>query len=456
METAPRRQKCIVTFARSWNGVAATRCLGKHGIHVITGDVDAVAAANFSRYSKEHFVYPDPNTDPDGFIDKLIEVARAHAAPDTDLVLMPLFTDIYPIICHKERFGGLAKLALPPKKAYEVVRSKSQLVALCKDHKVRIPRTVVISSFKEFCRRGRTMKYPAFVKIPTGSAAIGTQKVSSFGEAVAVFDNMKKRYNIDERSLLPILQECVGGDDYCCTYIFEKGKCRASMTYHNIVEFPRKGGMGALRETVDASVPEKIGARLMGELKWHGVCEIDFRWDGVSRPWLIEINPRFWGGLAQSIESGWVYPYWLYRLAVDSRMEAQKPERIEVRTSNPGLMVLRMIQDFKEAKDSMPEIAGAYDEFHAEKKARDLAAVVKLLKRVSGAVDLKARLAAVVKLIEEKRGAVNEFISWDDPFPILGLIYPLMVYIKHGEITPELLVGEKVLHKNEPEVRNSA
>ena len=80
MNESSRKRKCILTFARSWNGLAATRCLGKHGIYVITGDIDAVAAANFSRYSKEQFVYPDPDTDPDGFIDKLVAVAKAHAA----------------------------------------------------------------------------------------------------------------------------------------------------------------------------------------------------------------------------------------------------------------------------------------------------------------------------------------------------------------------------------------
>ena len=30
-----RKEKCIMTFARSWNTVAATRCLGKHGVEQI-------------------------------------------------------------------------------------------------------------------------------------------------------------------------------------------------------------------------------------------------------------------------------------------------------------------------------------------------------------------------------------------------------------------------------------
>ena len=450
MNESSRKRKCILTFARSWNGLAATRCLGKHGIHVITGDIDAVAAANFSRYSKEQFVYPDPETDPDGFIDKLVEVARAHAAADTDLVLMPLFTDIYPVLCRKDRFDGLAKLALPPKESYELVRSKARLAEYCREIKIRIPPTSVAGSPEEFFECARKADYPAFVKMPTGSATIGMCKVSSCEEAISVFCDMSRRYKIMEPELVPIIQACIGGDDYCSTFLFDHGEYRASMTYHNILDFPRNKGMGALRETVDARPLERIGGELLHRLNWNGVCEIDFRWDGASEPWLIEANPRFWGGLAQSIESGWVYPVWTYSLAIDGQIEPQKPEKIDVRTSNPGLMMLRMIQDFVDARDSMPAIAQAWNEFNYERKKKDVAAVMQLVKKVVGAVDLPARLRAVVKLIKEERGAVNEYFSWDDPFPALGLIYPLMVFIKHGAITPELLVGEKAVHKNDP------
>jgi hypothetical protein len=69
---------------------------------------------------------------------------------------------------------------------------------------------------------------------------------------------------------------------------------------------------------------------------------------------------------------------------------------------------------------------------------------------VSDPIGIAGRIKAVAKLIKESRGAVNEYFWWSDPFPIIGLIYPLMVYIKHGAITPELLIGEKGTHKNDP------
>ena len=414
-----RKRKCIVTYARSWIALAAARCLGRHGIHVITGDTTRAATANFSRYSREQFIYPDPNTDPEGFIDRLVAIAKAHAEDDTDLVIMPMYTDIYPILCNKDRFDALAKLALPPKKAYELVRNKAEIADHCNRMGVRIPPTIVVGSADEFHDRARDIGYPAFVKMPTSSGSMGIHKVSSQLEAVRVFDDMVSSHDIAAPGLFPILQEFVGGKDYCSTFLFDNGEYRASMTYRNVVDFPKGKGVGVLRETVEAHDLEEIGRKVLQELGWNGVCQVDFRWDGVSEPWLIEINPRFWGGLAQSVASGWDFPLWLYDLALEGQIGPQTPEKIDVRTSNPALMILRVFQELFSARES---------------------------------VGIGRRIKAVAGLFKECRGAVNEYFSWEDPLPILGLIYPIMVYIEHGKITPALLIGEKGVHKNAPGV----
>ncbi len=413
-----RKRKCILTYARSWIALAAARCLGKHGIYVITGDTSRSATANFSRYSKEQFVYPDPGIDPDGFVDRLVSLARAHAAADTDIVIMPMYTEVYPILCRQDRFNGLAKVVLPPKEAYELVRNKRELAIHCNKLGIRVPSTVAVGSADEFYERTRNVGYPAFVKVPTSSGSLGIRKVSCHDEAVRAFDDMILRYKITEPGLLPILQEFVGGKDYCSTFLFDHGEYRASMTYHNVVEFPKGKGVGVLRETVKADVLEDIGRKLLEQFNWNGVCQVDFRWDGVSEPWLIEVNPRFWGGLAQSIASGWEFPVWMYDLAIKEHIELQQPQKINLRTVNRTLMAVRIVQD---------------------------------LFAVSDPIGIAGRIKDVAKLIKESRGAVNEYFWWSDPFPIVGLIYPLMVYIKHGAITPELLIGEKGTHKNDPE-----
>jgi predicted ATP-grasp superfamily ATP-dependent carboligase len=169
-----------------------------------------------------------------------------------------------------------------------------------------------------------------------------------------------------------------------------------------------KSGTGVLRETVAAPEIEKIGEQLLGGLGWHGVAEIDFRWQPGSEPSLIEVNPRFWGGLTQAVEAGWDYPYLLYRLAVDGRVDKVESHATEVRTETPVMAVL----------------ATLHEVMHDESR------------------DLKGRWERAKALFRDHKHAVSDIFKWNDPLPALGVFYPLAVFLKHGKVSTELLVSE--------------
>ena len=68
----------IVTFARSWHCLAITRSLGRQGIEVFCGEEARFAPCFFSRYCTGSFQYPSVATDPDGFIDFMVEKVKAY------------------------------------------------------------------------------------------------------------------------------------------------------------------------------------------------------------------------------------------------------------------------------------------------------------------------------------------------------------------------------------------
>ncbi len=451
-----RKEICILTFARSWNTVVATRSLGKLGVKVITGDNLYLAASNFSIYSKGFFAYPDPDKEPDAFIDKLVEVCKKHHSPDSDLVLMPFHTDSFVIAANKHRFEGLAKLALPDRDKIDLIGNKASLAEYCIEHNINTPKTAVINSVEEFPAIAEAFIYPAFLKISDSNAAIGLHKVESPQEAIKHFNNDAERFNLAGDGLA-ILQQSVPGEDYCSTFIFDHGEPRAAMTYHNILDYPRKSGMGALRETVDAAEMEDMGMELLRLVKWHGVAEIDFRCDGKSKPYLIEVNPRFWGGLGQSVESGWNYPYMLFRLAVDGHIDTVKPDKKDIRTFNPCLMTMRMIQEYAEAKDTRNELKNAFQGFTKDMKGDRFSAIDKLSDKLADAISPGDRIKAVKSLLDENKGAVNELFKFKDPLPLFGLLYPLAVFLKHGKISADMLVtgaGKSGGKEEEKEVSN--
>jgi hypothetical protein len=187
---------------------------------------------------------------------------------------------------------------------------------------------------------------------------------------------------------------------------------------------------------------EDIGEKTLAKVGWHGVAEIDFRWDGENEPYLIEVNPRFWGGLGQSIEAGVEYPYLLFRLAVDGHIDPVPRGARKVRTVNPCLMVMLMLQEFLEAKDTKNELKRSFEEFKEDlKKEKDkFKALDRFSDNLAAALNPLDRVKAVEEVLRQTRGAVDELFNKRDPLPALGLLYPLAAFVKKRKISPEALI----------------
>jgi predicted ATP-grasp superfamily ATP-dependent carboligase len=224
------------------------------------------------------------------------------------------------------------------------------------------------------------------------------------------------------------------------------------MTYHNLRSYPVKSGTGVLRETVKAPAIEAIGAELLTRLKWHGVAEIDFRWEGKDDApvWLIEVNPRFWGGMPQAVEAGWDYPYLLYRLAVDGRVDPVADHETLVRTETP---LMGLLATLHEAIHDEPRMEVLRDSFETLRRSyvrgNRRKALRAFVSRFGDAVDVKGRLDRIRDLFRDHEHAVSDVFKWEDPLPALGFLYPMAVFVKHGRVSTELLVSEGRAGMNE-------
>jgi predicted ATP-grasp superfamily ATP-dependent carboligase len=435
--------KCLLTFSRGWNALAAARSLGSKGIQIIAGDEYRFSPASFSKYTIDHFLYPNPDEDPDGFLDTLEQVIRRHRVDGEEFVLMPFHKESFLIAANRGRFEPLAKFALPTIEQIVQVDDKGTLARHCQQRGVPIPETAVVDSREEFVVQAANFPYPAFVKVPRSAAAVGVKHVTDAAGATAAFDEFTQRYNLTPGSL-PLLQQGVPGDDYCTTFLFDHGQNRASMTYHNLLTYPVKSGTGVMRETVDCPAMERIGEQLLGSLCWHGVAEVDFRWTGAADdgPRLIEVNPRFWGGLPQSVASGWDYPYLLYRLAVDGTVEAVAPHASTAKTETPLVSVLAMLEEISHDDLRLNCLRDAYVQLRKDAPSVGrVRALEGMWHNLTAGIDVQARRRHAHQLLTDHAHAVSDVWSWHDPAPALGVLYPLAVFLKHGRISTELLVS---------------
>src|SRR5437016_3384225 len=91
LHTGRMRMRAMITYARGWNALAATRSLGRKGIEVVTGDEYDFAPAGLSKYAVAKFLYPNPDREPEAFLDTLEDAIRAYE-PD---VLIPIHKEGY-------------------------------------------------------------------------------------------------------------------------------------------------------------------------------------------------------------------------------------------------------------------------------------------------------------------------------------------------------------------------
>jgi len=437
--------KAIITFARGWQTLVATRSLGRRGVAVVTGDEYAMTAASFSRYSVADFRYPNPTKEPEAFLDTLEEVVLEHKPDDgTPYVLMPIHKETYLIARHRERFEPHIRVPVPQIEHIEQVHNKGTLAAYAIRCGLPTPQTWMPGSHDQFLSIAPQVKLPAFVKLREAASGVGIRKVDTLEELMATFDEFVEHFKLKEGDY-PIIQQGVPGNDYCVTTLFDHGKMVASMTYRGLRAFPAERGATVMRETVEAPEMERIAAELLGSLGWHGVAQLDFRWEGTpeTTPYLIEVNPRFFGGLIQSVESGWDYPWLLFQLASQGRIDAVQTTRTDVRTETPVLAFFATLQEITESEGHMAALRDSWQdvkqEFRTGSKRQSLR---KLLHSIKEYGDVKARARKVKRLLEDHKDNIYDVLSKDDPLAALGVLYPLAVFLRHGKVNLELITGE--------------
>jgi len=438
--------KVIITFSRGWQTLVATRSLGRRGVEVITGDEYAMTAASFSKYSTAEFRYPNPTKEPEAFLDTLENVVLQHKPTDetTPYVLMPIHKETYLIARNRERFEPHIRVPVPQIEHILQVHNKGTLAAYAMQQNLPIPNTWIPENLKHFETIASDVKLPAFVKLRESASGVGIRKVKTLDELVSTYKEFVEYFKLKEKDY-PIIQQGVPGNDYCVTTLFDHGKMVASMTYRGLRAFPAERGATVMRETGEAPEMEKVAAELLGSIGWHGVAELDFRWEGTpqAQPQLIEVNPRFFGGLIQSVESGWDYPWLLFQLAVKGHIDPVREIRTDVRTETPILAFLATLQEIAENERGMKALTDSWEQTKEEfRTGSKRQGIRKLFRGLRDYFDVKTRYNKARQLLDEHKDNIYDVLSSDDPFAALGVLYPLAVFLRHGKVNLELITGE--------------
>jgi predicted ATP-grasp superfamily ATP-dependent carboligase len=408
--------------------------LGSRGVEVIGCDDVGLTVLSFSRYVKANFVHAPAATDPDGFIDDLeAAIIRNKPADGRPYVLMPCFQETRLIARHVERLSRHITVAAPAMAAINAVDPKDNLMRTMRGLDLRGPAACTAEEWRTGYS-GRPTGWPVIVKPGWGVGGRGVRRIDDEATLEAAID---EALGAGETLLI---QECVPGEDYCLTALFDRGALKASAAYHNLSQYPRGAGAGVLRETV-ADLPFLAAAQTLFEpLGWTGVAEVDFRWDGAAEPRLIEVNPRFWAGLFHTVESGVDFPWLLYELAVTGQVSTPAEPILGQRTKVAGLYLLSAIQEVADSDEAFAAARASWAAAAQKFQSGRLLDAVRELARAAaeGPADVARAAGALRVALRSARNAPNELFRSDDPLVSLGALFIVASLLRYGRLPPEL------------------
>ncbi|MCA1754049.1 MAG: ATP-grasp domain-containing protein [Spirochaeta sp.] len=440
----------VVMYGRSLMSLVIAHSLGKRGYEVIGCDDVDLTVLSFSRYVKKNFVHAPLDGDREVFLADLeAKLKRRKPSDGSPYILMPVFRETEIIAQHCDRFERFMQVAVPDYSAISRVHPKDKLALTAESLGVRIPLTRQVPGLRRIEEQPLDeeqpvdieelisgMAFPLLVKPADEVGGRGIEKVMNRTQLSQALVYARRYFPGDL-----LLQEFVPGDDYCLAVLFSKGEIRAAMAYKNVHRFPYESGAGSLRETVDETAFIPAAKRLLGPLHWNGVAELDFRWNGRedSEPHLIEVNPRFWAGLFQSVESGVDFPLLLLKLTLSGDVEPQGRTGLGIRTKIPGLWLLSAVQDVAASDEGFSQLSDVWGDAQSSIQSRELKEAFSVLSgSVESGIGLKTLISRLRMIVREGRAAKNDVFYRDDPFIVLGIMFILGSLIRHRSLPPEI------------------
>jgi predicted ATP-grasp superfamily ATP-dependent carboligase len=306
--------KVLILDASQRSALAATRSLGKKGIHVIVADETQRTLAGSSKYCQESFSYPSPYEFPEGFITDLVQESIRRNIR----VIFPM-TELstYLLLKHRDQFINV-NFPFAPFEVFNLLTNKDELLQLADQLKIPVPLTYKINNRGELSDSLSQFKFPVVLKpyrsrIPSDgkwvSASVKYANSAEEVEATVAKHEYFGRYPF-------LLQEYIQGRGQGVFALYNNGDPVTFFAHRRLREKPPSGGVSVLSESV-ALDPRmlQMTQRILDHVRWHGVAMVEFKVALDGTPYLMEVNARFWGSLQLAVDSGVDFPYLLYQLA---------------------------------------------------------------------------------------------------------------------------------------------
>jgi len=322
-----------VLDAQGQNALAVVRSLGRKGLSVTAGGDTRFLPGMLSKYAEEAYVHPDPAADETAFVSHL----ESHL-DERDYAAVFCVTDLSTAILskHKERLEATGtEIGVEDWETYILPNDKGRFFALASGLDVPTPETHAPESLDEIAdidaaREGTVVVKPRRTTVLDEHGEGHTNRISG-DNYVGPDEDLEERYraivegNPALREQLPLVQEYVDGEEAVCTVGLADGNGLTAVFQHEKYRvFPPSGGVGSVRKGIREPRMRTYADWVVDALDWVGPVHVEFVRDGEEF-YLIEVNGRYWGSTALTVNSGVDIPWLHYQQLVHGET-TERPE----------------------------------------------------------------------------------------------------------------------------------
>jgi predicted ATP-grasp superfamily ATP-dependent carboligase len=322
--------KVLITDGNTRGALAATRSLGRRGVHVVVAGDSKRTLAGTSQYCDETFVYPSPGEKPEAFISTIksecIQRGISVIFPMTELSTST-------VLRHRAQLDQF-KLPFAEFAAFDALSDKWKLLELAQRLNVSIPETHFVKDAGALDDIIPRLKFPAVLK-PYRSMIYSNGRwiascVQYADSALELRETVTRHEYFNRHPFL--IQEYISGQGQGIFALYDHGNPLAFFAHRRLREKPPSGGESVLSESIPLNPEQRAMAHsLLNSVGWHGVAMVEFKVSPDGTPYLIEVNGRFWGSLQLAIDAGVDFPWLLYQLAIGAGVDEVNGYAVGVR-----------------------------------------------------------------------------------------------------------------------------
>lgn len=294
LEAAAQSPPAMVLQVSWANGLDLMRDLAPARVPLLAVDSNPRAIGLRSRLATP-LVCPDPREDEEAFVAFL---ERIGSRLPQRCVLFPTHDQyIWPISKNAERLERWYIIPFSPWGTMRRLYDKREQLETAVRIGVDIPRTVFVDGDDDLEHGAEEIGFPAILK-PVESLAFKVRfrrhvlEVSSRDELLRVYDKVRDCGTLMLQDIVP------GGDEELYTlgsYLDASSRPLAQFTGRKLRQHPPRFGHVSMAESLWVPELAEAGLRLLRELGYHGVSQVEFKRDPRDgRYRLMEVNARHW------------------------------------------------------------------------------------------------------------------------------------------------------------------